>query len=846
MNNRPYRVFDNRCLRFVVLVFVLLFTMRAGAQDLADHRNAQFATFGTDFWLSIPRTWGGMNQNNRMICIVAEHDCDVTFSNPLLGYSETHHVLSHYTISNRLDTTNFFVMPESIVNYADTLNNHLSDSSLQIPFHPMPHSIHVTSTDTIAVFTLIYALGSTDAINILPTEMLRDEYVVEGYPTNNSIQGYDIVATEDSTVVDIVLAGHDWLGRKPGDTVTVTLNRGQLYHFRTGTPNQKYGYNIPYIDIRLLGVKLTVHNHSFRNTQVIGTDTFCVDLTGTHIMARDCKRIAVIEWNALTTVPSLTGRSDAYNTPNGDNVMDQALPIRYAGKEYLVPNLQGSDTDFLRIVGLVDGTRVTIVDESRISDRVRSFTVNASKCYWFQMAPGEGPFRITSTEPVIVKLYSMGNNYSDVGDPGKVTLIPTEWWHSGPIHNHTVHYTDPEGNMYHGWIFSHYFARTQDVPNLMFDNLWSDTIFRPLSGMPYSYAYFDRYSRFSTVGTHDVVDTTLGFFYGICQTPGNCSHAIWNMPHLQPGGTFLTVNDIYADSLPADTIRCLYDPVRLHSWSERPADSIFWDFGDGTTSAFAYDDGQYVEHLYADTGRYTIQRIITWLDEGEEGCLGCRSCFNRPNDTAYAQVWLHNHYDSLITVRLCEGSYFFRGNEYSYTDTFYYTSYWTPSGCDTLFTIDLVTCPHCSYVSDTVAPDDLPHYFHGVAFGSPQYEFPVDLPLDDDDCDSIIFYTLVVLNNWGEEPIDSVIIMAPNIITPNLETNNRFRVVASRHIEQMEVTVYNRFGVRVAQFDGLTQEWDATYKGIPVKQDAYVYYVRYVDSYDKGWKTLKGTVTVVR
>ena len=109
---------------------------------------------------------------------------------------------------------------------------------------------------------------------------------------------------------------------------------------------------------------------------------------------------------------------------------------------------------------------------------------------------------------------------------------------------------------------------------------------------------------------------------------------------------------------------------------------------------------------------------------------------------------------------------------------------------------------------------------------------PVHLEIGDD-CDSIIYYTLVVIPHWGEPPLDSVFILAPNVITPNRPGNNRFSLYCSHHILQAEVSVYNRMGTKVAQFDGTCH------------QGAYVYYIRYIDTHDTNWKTLKGTVTLI-
>jgi gliding motility-associated-like protein len=60
------------------------------------------------------------------------------------------------------------------------------------------------------------------------------------------------------------------------------------------------------------------------------------------------------------------------------------------------------------------------------------------------------------------------------------------------------------------------------------------------------------------------------------------------------------------------------------------------------------------------------------------------------------------------------------------------------------------------------------------------------------------------------------------------------------------VSVYDRRGDIVTEFDGLTEYWDGTSKGRICTQSSYVYYVRYIDGHDSSWKTLTGTVTLLR
>ena len=99
-----------------------------------------------------------------------------------------------------------------------------------------------------------------------------------------------------------------------------------------------------------------------------------------------------------------------------------------------------------------------------------------------------------------------------------------------------------------------------------------------------------------------------------------------------------------------------------------------------------------------------------------------------------------------------------------------------------------------------------------------------------------------------ETPIDSVAIWAPNVFTPTLQdASSHFRIFCSPGIIEAEVSIYHRWGNRIAKFDGLTQAWDGTMNGVLCEQGTYVYRVVYRDEkIPNGKSTMAGTVTLLR
>lgn len=789
-----------------------------------------------------------MSRNASRLYVVSERDCDVTVENEWLGYSQTYHVMRRrmcgpdtnyinlpYSITGILDTVPYVYLPGHEPRpYYEGIPEPRHDYSGTSSDLPQFRGFHVTSTDTVALFIYVASSHFTGC-SVLPTEMLRDEYIALPPVANHHLQGLniptffphlstiDIVAADDSVTVDIVLSDWDWLNRHPGDTLTVMLRRGQLYHIAAGEAQDKYYPKIyPYYSIVSSVLQsndpsvtpVSVRKHTFTGDSVM-RDTFAVDLAGTHIKARDCKRIAVFEGCGFAGGGIRGVRETSVK-------IEQSVPKVFAGKEYIIPNWDY----YIRFTGLEDNTSVEIRDLSDPLSHVSHMTVDEGETDWWETDTNEGTYYITSDKPLLVKWIGYD----------LCTMTPTRWWHWGRMTFGTMTDVDENNNRHSLPQNLDIIVRTEDAQSIWVDDYNISSYFQPLESTPYSHVHFDHRSQFCSEGTHVIVSRTNAPF--MAYTAGRGSHVV-PLPHLQLGGRWLTVNGVVADSLPVDSIWCLYDPVTFKAENQRPCDSLIWDFGDGTVLRIQYDDPAFSQpqvHTWQDTGRYTVSVVFKYEDEG---------CFTRKPDTLSAPLWFHNHHDSLISVRLCEGSYFFKGRELDRTDTHYITTYWTESGCDTLWRIDLVTCPHCHWEYDTVAPGDLPVTFNDLLFGSECHDEPIHLHIADT-CDSIIYYTLIVIPHWGEKPVDSIWVLTPNVITPGLEGNNLFALTCSHHIVKAEVTVFDRRGVLIAQFDGLTGSWDGTSKGKPVQQGTYVYRIRYIDTADRGWKTLNGTVTLLR
>ena len=171
--------------RWLIILFLFL-VQQAVCQPLYEHRGVQYATHGTDFWFGLPRDHNGISEDHACMYVIAEHDCTVTIRNDLLGYVQTKNITGSTEINSRLDTLNFIELPKNIIYGIEYLSSNIPVGNQQPAYGPQPRAFHLTSTDTITAFIFSYSNGNIDVTNLLPTEMLRDEYVVRKLIVRNN------------------------------------------------------------------------------------------------------------------------------------------------------------------------------------------------------------------------------------------------------------------------------------------------------------------------------------------------------------------------------------------------------------------------------------------------------------------------------------------------------------------------------------------------------------------------------------------------------------------------------------------------------------------------------------
>ena len=545
---------------------LLLFSLAMPAA-LAQNTSTQ----GKEFWLSFmhngfrDHTSGGGWVINQVL-ISAKRDCSGTISNPLTGWTQEFNVTAN--------NTTILDIPEA-QGYHDAYTYETITQK----------AIKVEANDTISVYCTNIAYVSFDASFVLPVESLGDEYIIQShdqsvagsmnaYVYNNETSAFVIVATEDDTHIDITPSCATLLGHVAGETYSITLNAGETYHVRS------------------------VRTGSQR------------DLSGTHILASDCKRIAVFNGNTLTCVP--------INMGNGyDHVFEQAMPLRSWGKNFVVTSSLNRNRDFIKITSSANNNVITMNGDSLT-------TLRAYQSYTFSMNESVGSCFLEATQPSAVYLFNNSsydqNPGGGLGDPSMVWIAPVEqridevtfstFDHANiGITNHSVNII----------------VKTEDIANVYFDGqLISPLSFNRVNGNSnYSYTRMN-----ISHGVHHIACEN-GFnahVYGFGNAKGYAYLVGSNAIDLS---STMTINDIEVkpnESFPY----CIDNTMTFAAEVNYEQYDLLWDFGDGATST-----ANPATHTYHDKQVYRVALAIT---TDASGCTASSS------DTTYFFVDLSQQY----------------------------------------------------------------------------------------------------------------------------------------------------------------------------------------------------------
>ena len=201
-------------------------------------------------------------------------------------------------------------------------------------------AIHIVSDKNIVVFAHIIRSARSGATLVLPTPVLGIEYVVASYGSKtvtpqepqSAKSLFAVVAAQDNTIIEI------------------TPTAGKLANAALGTPERRVGE--PY--------RITLPKagdcYQFISNQLD-------DVSGTIIKSvssgtSSCKPIAVFSGNTWATIGC-----DIPATPSGgDNLFQQAVPLKSWGKRFVTAPFKGRPSDIFRIYPTKPNTTVTVTE----------------------------------------------------------------------------------------------------------------------------------------------------------------------------------------------------------------------------------------------------------------------------------------------------------------------------------------------------------------------------------------------------------------------------------------------------------------------------------------------------
>lgn len=346
---------------------------------------------GTEFWTAYGHHQfmepGQPNSQEMVLYLSAEQPAVVTVSVDSLGWSRTYSIPANTVIATdyipkggTYDARLYSVPPmfggtggEGVFRYK---------------------GIHIVSDVPIVAYGHIFGSASSGATTLLPVNTWGYYYV-----SLNSEQNYGadcfswmyVIASHDSTVVEITPSALTRNGRPANVPFTVTLNKGQIYQV-VGSTNGSSG----------------------------------PELTGTKVRSianpgDTCYPIAVYSGSSRTAITCVPGGSGS-----GDNNMQQVFPSQAWGKRYL---LAPTSTDNSPSTFMTNIYKVVVKDPTTVVKRNGVVLTGLIGNSYYRFTSGTADY-IEADKPVLVAQFmsSSGScpNTGGLGDPEMVYLSPIE------------------------------------------------------------------------------------------------------------------------------------------------------------------------------------------------------------------------------------------------------------------------------------------------------------------------------------------------------------------------------------------------------------------------------------
>ncbi len=341
-----------------------------------------FTNEGKDFWLGYGdhvRMHNGSNSQEMVLYITSKQNASFKVEIPGIGW-----VYNGTVSANAVATT------------PPIPKNGGQDARLNSE-GKFDRGIHITSDKPVVAYVHIYNQNVSGAGILFPTNTLGKEYISINYTqaSNETAISYSfffVVATEDSTVVEITPSQNTLGGRTANMVFSEILKKGEIYNVMSNT-----------------------------------------DLTGSRIRSiasgtSACKKIAVF---------SGSGKISIQGSSSGDNFIQQAFPENAWGKKYISVPTQSQPFNFFRIIKKKPTTFVSV---DGVPIPPASFVNNV----YYEFGPTNSPHIIEGNDPIMVAQYTTSQgaygNPNTAGDPEMIYLSPVEQTVNSAILNSTPNF----------------------------------------------------------------------------------------------------------------------------------------------------------------------------------------------------------------------------------------------------------------------------------------------------------------------------------------------------------------------------------------------------------------------
>ena len=350
----------------ILIIFVLL------VQVICSFSFGQAPTTeGKEFWLSFMKN---EKTPELSINVSAKRACVLTIKNPNTGYTSTVNLVAGL---NKIQPT-LTPTSECYVTTSEVVEK---------------KALYITSTDTISLFASNYVSKVFDISGILPANALLDEYMIQTYPNSENKQEFApeflIVATENSTVVDITPTWKTSAGKPANVSFAVTLNKGECYQVQAE-------YNI-----------------------------LNSDLSGSLVKARNGKKIAVFNGNQSESLPVAVSVADSIiqGGNDGDHLFEQAMPVAFWGTQFVVSRSMNRAIDKVRITARNNDTQIK--RNGTVIATIQSGQTHEMEIKW----PDLSCFIETSCPCAVYQYLTSKHRYNTsvaIGGPSMIWISPIE------------------------------------------------------------------------------------------------------------------------------------------------------------------------------------------------------------------------------------------------------------------------------------------------------------------------------------------------------------------------------------------------------------------------------------